>query len=741
VQQFLAFTFSGLTTAAIFAIVATGLVLTYTTTGVFNFAQGAMAMLGAFAYWQLHFAWGWPVPLALVVTLGVLAPLFGWGVSRVMRNLNGLSEAITLVASLGLLLGLVGAAQFIWDPVKRRPMTSFFEGSTIEVAGVIIPWDQVLAMGLAVAVAVGLWLLMRRTRTGVAMRAAVDDPALATLAGARPVRSAALAWGVGCSLAALSGILVAPTIQLNALQLSLIIVNAYGAAAIGRLRSIPMTFLGALILGLSRDYFIGYRTSLPEGLEPYFRTFATAIPAVVLLIATLTMPAARLKGRLTRAREAAHLPSLRGAWVLAVFCVAVSALVAPLLSDSAALNSGAIWGTAIVALSLVPLIGMAGQLSLAQLSFAGIGALAYAHLGLNSPLALLWAALWAAGVGLIVALPAIRLEGIYLALATGAVAVMLDQWVFGMPKLAFFGHEFHLFNGGSLPVARPSIGPLDLTEPRAYFVYAAVIFALLSLLVVSLRRSSFGQTLIAVKEAPAAAATIGINVTRAKLGVFALSAAIAGVGGAVLAGSQQSASPDGFSFFGGLPILLVMVVGGSALSGSAVLTGVFLAGGGVLALTPLGASSTSGTGAVVRSILIGGVAVALARNPNGIITSLRRFFSPIAEEPLVIAALVITVVGAWTLRYQGALADPAFGWIVTLAVIGAAGAARRLQDRKHPGRVTGAVPAAAEVALGAPPELLGLTVPFTGERVAALDDVIRAGGSTGVPAREGAGRV
>jgi branched-chain amino acid transport system permease protein len=658
----------------------------------------------------------------------VLAPLFGWGVARVMRGLNGLSEAITLVASLGLLLGLVGVAQFVWDPVKRRPMRSFFEGNRIEVAGVGIPWYQLITMAIAVLIAVGLWVLMRRTRTGVAMRAAVDDPELAALTGARPVRSAALAWAFGAALAALSGILVAPTIQLNALTLSLLIVNAYGAAAIGRLRSIPLTFLGALVLGLSRDYFIGYRSSLPEAIGPYIATFAGALPAVVLLVVTLTLPAARLKGRVGRVRETAHRPTVRGGWVLAIFCVALSALVAPLLSDSAALNAGALWGTAIVALSLVPLIGMAGQLSLAQLTFAGVGAVAYAHLGLNSPLALLWAALLAGAVGLVVALPAIRLDGIYLALATGAVAVMFDQWIFGLPSISFFGHDFHLFEGGSLPVARPEILGLSLTDSRVYFVYSAVVFALLSLVVVAIRRSAFGQRLIAVKEAPAAAATIGIDVPRAKLAVFAVSAAIAGIGGAVLAGSQQSAAQDGFSFIGGLPILLVMVVGGSALSGSAVLTGLFLAGGAVLALTPLGDGTATGTGAIVRSILIGVVALAMARNPNGVVSWLRRTFSPVADHPVIVALLVGALVVLWELRFTGVLGDKVFGWGLTLAVIAAVLVARA-RSRAEPGGDPDAPVIDPMVVdpLGAPPELLGLTVPFTPERVAALEEIVRSG--------------
>src|SRR5437867_1312603 len=160
-DKFLALSFAGLCTAGIYAIAASGLVLTYTTTGVFNFAHGAIGMLGAFTYWQLKVDWGLPTPLAVAIVLLVIAPLFGAGV------------------------------------------------------------------------------VLFRTRAGVTMRATVDDRPLVTLNGGQPDSSAMLAWAIGCSLAALAGILAAPDQGLSPV-LALLIVNAYAAAVIGRLRSLPM---------------------------------------------------------------------------------------------------------------------------------------------------------------------------------------------------------------------------------------------------------------------------------------------------------------------------------------------------------------------------------------------------------------------------------------------------------------------------------------------------------------------
>ena len=126
-EQFLTFGVVGLSTAAIYAIIGSGLVLTYTTTGVFNFAHGAAGMLAAFCYWQFAVGWGWPVPLALAVVLLVLAPLFGLVVERVLlRPMQGFGEAERLVVTVALLSGLIAAARWIWDPNVARPLTTFF---------------------------------------------------------------------------------------------------------------------------------------------------------------------------------------------------------------------------------------------------------------------------------------------------------------------------------------------------------------------------------------------------------------------------------------------------------------------------------------------------------------------------------------------------------------------------------------------------------------------------------------
>ena len=283
-EQFLTFGIVGLSTAAIYAIIGSGLVLTYTTTGVFNFAHGAVGMMAAFSYWQLAYGWGWPVPLALAVVLLVLAPAFGLAVERfILRPVQGLGEAERLVMTVALLSGLIAAARWIWDPNVPRPLPTFFPNTrSIHIGPATITWHQAITMGVAVAIAAGLWLLLYHSRTGTEMRATVDDRALVGLTGADPVRANRVAWILGTQLAAVGGILIAPTVTLDASQLSLLIVSAYTAAVFGRLRSLPLTFLGAIVVGCTESYLTGY---LPQ--NEYLPGLRLAAPALLLFAALL----------------------------------------------------------------------------------------------------------------------------------------------------------------------------------------------------------------------------------------------------------------------------------------------------------------------------------------------------------------------------------------------------------------------------------------------------------------------
>jgi branched-chain amino acid transport system permease protein len=697
VHQFLLYSFSGLATSAIYAVAAAGLVLTYTTTGTFNFAHGATGMVAAFAYWQMRFGWHWPAPVALAVVLLVLAPAFGSLLEiGIMRRLGGTPETTRLVVTISLLVALLGGALWIWNPNKPYPVHFLYQGHNLSILGVRVSWNDIITLLIAAAVACGLRLFLYRARIGIAMRAAVDDRSLASLTGARPDRGSMLAWAIGASLAALSGILIAPTLQVSALPLTLLIVNAYAAAMIGRLRSLPMTFVGALILGMTNEYVPDYLKQWHVG-GAYLQGMFLSIPIIVLFVVLLVLPNPRLRGHTTaRVREVVPKPLRSGALLFGVAVVVAAAMVGSVVSRNDLVTLGTVFGIGMVGLSMVPLIGFGGQISLCQLTFAGIGAICMAHAGTGgNPVGLVVAIVVTGLVGAVIALPALRLSGIYLALATAAFAVIMDNWIFPFPAFKVLGHNFDLFQTGSLTIPRVKL----FEGERANLILMALGFVLCAWVVVAIRRSNFGSRLLAMKDSPAGCATLGLNLTTTKLAVFTLSAAMAGFGGALYGGSLQVASAQQFQFTAGLPVLLVVVIAGIGTVGGALAAGIIY-GSPILGnffphLLEL------------PTVIFGTAGIGMARTPNGFILEIKERWEPVWKRPLVAAG----VFAALGLVFAARAAHLITNWpyaIASLVIFAVA-----------PLAATGRpAPAADQVPL----EWVGISRPFTPADLAALDE-------------------
>lgn len=602
--NFLAFTVVGIVTGGVFAVAASGLVVTYTTSGIFNFAHGAIGMVMAFLYWELKVNRGWPTWLALVVVLFVAAPLFGAAIERVlMRRLHGRSTGVSLVVTLGLLVLLLGAAQSIWPGTVARTVPNFFGTSHVKVFGVVISYHELSIIGLAALTALLLRLLLFQTRVGIAMRAVVDDRELSALNGALPERVSQLSWALGAMLAATAGILLAPSLTLNHLGLTLLVVNGYAAAMLGRLRSLPLTFVGALALGLAEAYLIGYGADLGIGSFRLTDLKAT-IPTIFLFAILVFLPQARLRaGRVTGTR-APRVPGRREAGVAGVAFVAVALLAAPLLSEFWLANLSGALVIAMVMLSLVLLTGYAGQVSLMQMAFVGVGALTMGKIGGGSVAGLVAAAVFAGALGAIVALPALRLQDLYLALATLAFALMAE-WAFGRP--------WAFDEGGTLSVERLNLLGIRFESEASQLVLLAAAFTLTGLLVLAVRRGQFGRRLAAMKDSPTACATLGLNLLSTKTAVFALSAAMAGVAGALFGGLRTSVTENDFLMLQSLFVFLMATFGGITT-----VTGALL-GGVALALLPVVQQEwfpgmATGT---LQAVVIGAGAILISRYPDG----------------------------------------------------------------------------------------------------------------------------
>lgn len=602
----------GLFSGAAYAIAASGLVLTYTTTRVFNIAHGAFGMVFSFVFWDFSQKQGMPTWLALALVLLVVAPLSGIFVQRfITRGLGDAPVSVSLVVTVGMFVGLIGLAQQIWKPEPRFVLPFFSDKDPIQIGPSSLTYHQLITILCSIGVAIGLYLLLNRTRIGTAMRASVDNPELLKLYGGRPETVAALSWSIGMSLSALAGILLVSAVGLDYYQLTLLVINAYAAAMIGRLKSLPLTFLGAMMLGLAESYALGFIPS-----DSAFADLRPVIPPLFLFAALVLLPQAQLRVGQVKGLVSAPVPSFTRMGISgSVFLLAVLVVTAG-MSEANLLRVGTAATYAMVMLSMVLLTGYGGHVSLAQLTFAGVGALVYAkgsiHLG---PLdvavrpnlsGLLLSALAAAVVGALVALPVLRLTGLYLALATLAFAVLMDKVVFQDERAFGFG--------GALEAERMSVLGTTIGTTKSYVLLMAVLFVVVAIGVLLLRRGVVGRLLIAMRDSPAACGTLGLDMRWFRVGLFGLSAGIAGLAGALFAGLRGTIGAADFFYFNSLTLILLAVVFGVTS-----VTGATLGGIGLMLLPVLQAETAFGIPlGGVMFMIIGGGAVFAARDPNGL---------------------------------------------------------------------------------------------------------------------------
>jgi branched-chain amino acid transport system permease protein len=542
-----------------YAIAATGLVVTYTTSGVFNFAQGAVGMIAAFCYWDLVTVHHVPILVALALILVVGASISGALVERVlMRRLHGASAERPVMVTLGLLVILTGYAAVTWSPSTQH-LVGYMINGQFTLVGINIQYQEVLIIGVAIAVAIGLRLLFYSTRTGVGLRAVVDDPELLAMSGASPNRMSQYGWILGFVMAALAGVLLAPvqTTGLNIEAFTLLVVNGYAAAIVGRLKSIPVTFVAAIAIGVAQNYVISYLLPhLPQSLVP---DVTLALPMLFLFIALVTLPSVRLRavGRLTTMRVprvAAGKESLIAGMAFYAVCIVAAVLFAnKAVNGTTVLTLGGVVMTlGIVGLSLVLLTGYSGQVSLCQFSFMGIGAFVMGKIaGGGSLLGLVAATVICAAVGALVALPTIRLRDLYLALATFAFADAMAQGVF---------LDTHLYGSGGVSIGRIIIPGVSFGSDSAEFLLVTAFFVLAAWMVLAIRRSLFGRRLVALNDSQAAYATVGLNIGITKVTVFALAAGMAGLAGALYGTVQQVVGTSDFDIFPSIIFVLFVTI-------------------------------------------------------------------------------------------------------------------------------------------------------------------------------------
>jgi len=555
VNEFLPFIVIGLSVGSVYGLAGTGLVLQYKTSGIFNFAYGALATVSVFVFYWLHVQNGWPWPLTAFVCVFVLGPLMGVLLELLARRLATVDHTLQIASTVGLVLWVVAVGS-IWLSDVSESFPPFLPTSTVEIGGVNVEWQQIIVAIIALVSTIALFVFLRSTRLGTAMRGVVDDPELLSVMGESPVRVRRWAWIIGSSFAALSGLLIAPSLPVQALILTLLVVQAFGAAAIGYFSNLPLTYVGGLLIGVAGALATKYVVDVP-----WLIGLPSGLPFIVLFVVLLVTPKSKLAPRRFITPRTIppswHAPTrmrvLAGALFLAALCMIPSWVGTKLIVYSSALV------LVVLVLSLGLLARLSRQVSLCQYAFAAIGASSMAHFttdhGFPWLIALVLAGLVAVPVGAIIAIPAIRLSGVFLALATLGFGVLLEQMIYTQDFM--FGPTAE-----GLKAARPSfdLGPFHAgTDTGIYFVILAVV-VVIAVVVAVLSATRLGKLLRAMGDSPLALETSGLNVNVTRVIVFCISAFIAAISGALTASLYTYAIGSNFPSFSSLTLVAVVFV-------------------------------------------------------------------------------------------------------------------------------------------------------------------------------------
>lgn len=575
----------GLGTAGLYALMSAGIVIVQRGSGVLNLAHGALLAWAAYSFHGAAVVWSLPTWFAAVLAVGsttLIGLLFHLLVMRPMRDGSALTR---VMATLGLLIILQALLTLIYSTAVRSSPTVLPTGDVM-LFDMPVDWGVFVRLGVVIAVLAGLWALFRHTTVGLAATAVTENPRAAATFGWSPDLVAAGAWTLGAALAGLAGVLLAPLQQpLGAPNLMLLIVPALAIGLVAGFRSFPAVFVASVVLAIVE---VETQVQLVSH-HPAWRGVDRAIPLLVIVFYLA------IRGRHIpdRGHVNEKLPALgngRIHWpaLIVTMTVAICLIWYALPVDWVnALDVNAQW--AMLILSVVVLVGLTGQLSLAQLAFSGVAALIAGRLvavrGWPLEAALALGVLGTAALGVLFALPALRTRGLQLAVVTLGLGAAADSILFqrgyhtppppgsaaaafgvlGDPEGTIVGH-----------VTLFGVRLDTVAAPRAFATLSLLSFGVLAVAVANLRRGRVGRRLIAVRTNERAAAALGISVVGAKLYAFALSAAIAGYGGVLFAFYTYGARGN-IDYGGGLfsPFTSILLIAFAVLGGVGWVSGAF----------------------------------------------------------------------------------------------------------------------------------------------------------------------
>ncbi len=575
--------FDGFTSGFVFGLLAMGIVLVYRATRVINFAVGNMGLVGAGIYVLMVVQYNMPYWLGVIVALAV-GVLYGAIIElTVIRRLFTAPRVIVLVATIGVaqLSQVILIAYPDVDVPGARFPTAI--GATYTIAGIRITGPQISILLVVPVVAVALAYFLNTTVFGKSVKASAENPDLARLAGVSPKRVSLFVWAVAGGLSTLSISLMAAqsgsTSGLAQLGPSTL-VRALAAAVIAGMVSFPRAFGAGVAIGVLQA-LIGFNFITQSGLIDFL-----LLIAVLVAVYFQSRNAPRETQTFSFAPKRRPIPpQLRDRWWVRQFdksglvLMGIAAIVLPVVitQSSRHLLYTTIMVFALCGMSLTILTGWAGQLSLGQMAFAGIGAFLAAGFsrGMNfdigwgdtrflragiDPLptgvSIMLAVLVTAGIATLVGLSALRAQGLLLAVSTFAFGLAATQYLYNRPIL----------NGGygrSVPFLRDTLFGLDITDQRTFYYVVLGVLAVVTVVVARLRRSGVGRTTIGVRDNPDGASAYTVKAARVKLSAFALAGGIAALGGALLGLALQTIPLDRFfTVNDSLVLVSIVVIGG-----------------------------------------------------------------------------------------------------------------------------------------------------------------------------------
>ena len=570
----------GVIYGALYALVAIGIVLVYRANRIINFAQAQLGVVAAVLAIELHVTFG--IGYLLAIAAGVVAAIaIGAATSLLPRHFRNSSRLMLTVATIALAQALNGFAAIIplWfcDPGKNpgcltaSTHQSFTTPLTLHLtlSPVVFSGDDVVALGGALLLIVGLTVFLRRSRYGVAIRAAAANADRATLLGVPVPRLDTIVWCLAAVLSAMAVLLRVPVLGFSGFTTVSgggydLLLRALVAAVIGRMENLPRTALAAIALGVS-DALATWTFSNTS--------FVDATLVIVIVVALLVQPNAyrRVTDAMSSSwrtvtsvrpipRQLARLPevqwSIRG---LRVLVVAAAVLLPVVLTTSQTYLAALIVIYAIVGLSLLVLTGWAGQISLGQFGLAAIGgattAVLFQRHGWDFLLALAAGVLVGALTALVIGLPALRIPGPLLAVTTLAFGIAVSTYLLVPNNLPWFV---------TLQLTRPTVFGADILDRDWQIYYLCLLaFFVVVAAVRSLRRSRVGRALIATRDNEPAAEAATLNTTVTKLTAFVISGGIAGFAGVLFVLHQRGVNNGSFTADINVALFLMVVVGGA----------------------------------------------------------------------------------------------------------------------------------------------------------------------------------